>query len=641
MTIRLIVVTAITAMILLFTACNEKESIQDLFAGTLPMLEVTDGASVRYAEPKSLFINLMNDEIEFEGHSYPIEPVSDDETQVTFKTDFLLAPEISVTGMTYRKSDQVLELELGSLGKKVELEQFDRMIRRKQASFAEVELTADISHLSDNQKELLQNLFRAADIMEEIYWSQVFADNDAALGAMISGDAQKFFRINYGPWERLNGNLPYLPDYGPKPAGSGYYPADMSKEEFAALDDPGKTSQYTLITRNTEGELEVVPYHVAYAEQVQEAADLLNRAAELAEDKGFRKYLELRAKALLTDDYLASDMAWMDMKENTIDFVVGPIENYEDALFNYKAAHEAFILIKDKEWSDKLAYISSVLPEMQKNLPVTPEYKKEVPGSDSDLGAYDVIYYAGDCNAGSKTIAINLPNDPRVHAAKGSRKLQLKNAIRYKFEEILVPISNVLIAEEQREHITFEAFFENTMFHEVSHGLGLNHTINGSGTVRAALKEQYSAMEEGKADILGLFLITKMAEMGMLGEKDLMDNYVTFMASIFRSIRFGVASSHGKANMIRFYYFQESGAFTKNVSTGTYSINFDKMQNAMNNLATLILSTQGDGDYNTAKQLVDEMGFIREELQADLDRLQELSIPVDIVFNQGPEMVGL
>lgn len=278
---------------------------------------------------------------------------------------------------------------------------------------------------------------------------------------------------------------------------------------------------------------------------------------------------------------------------------------------------------------------------MQKSLPVTPEYKREVPGSDSDLGAYDVVYYAGDCNAGSKTIAINLPNDERVQESKGSRKLQLKNSIRYKFEEILVPISNVLIDEEQREYVTFDAFFENTMFHEVAHGLGINQTINGLGTVRSALREQYSALEEGKADILGLFLITQMAEQGMLGEKELMENYVTFMASIFRSIRFGVASSHGKANMVKFYYFQGSGAFSRDDINGTYKIDFERMKTAMNNLAELILTTQGDGNYDLAKEMVDESGFIREELQADLNRLQELAIPVDIVFKQGPELLGL
>ena len=638
---RLVFSISIFTMLLFFQACNEEEILSDLFSGTLPKFEITEGESTRYTESQSIFIRLMNDEVQLDGQLYPIKLQSESEEVITFSAGFPLSPDLTVGSMTYQKTAQTLSLSIESLEKEVVLEQFDLMIQRKSSEFVEVDLTADISHLSDNQKELLLLLFRAAEIMEDLYWAQVFPDRDAALGSMVNEDVARFFKINYGPWERLNGNLPYLPDYGLKPAGSGYYPADMTREEFEALDDPAKTSLYTLISRNTEGALEVIPYHVAYAEQVKDAAELLVRAAELAEDKGFKKYLKLRAEALLTDDYLASDLAWMDMKDNAIDFVVGPIENYEDALYNYKASHESFILIKDKVWSEKLAYISSVLPQMQKSLPVHADYKKEVPGSDSDLGAYDVIYYAGDCNAGSKTIAINLPNDERVHASKGSRKLQLKNAIRYKFEEILVPISNVLIDEEQREHITFDAFFENIMFHEVAHGLGINQTINGKGTVRAAMKEQYSALEEGKADILSLYLITQMAEKGMLGEKDLMDNYVTFMASIFRSIRFGVASSHGKANMVRFYYFQESGAFSKNESSGTYKINFEKMQQAMIDLAGLILMTQGEGNYDLAKRLIDESGFIREELQADLDRLQELNIPVDIVFNQGPELMGL
>ncbi|MEN8227983.1 MAG: Zn-dependent hydrolase [Bacteroidota bacterium] len=628
-------------MVLIIQGCNEKEDLHGLYAGTMPVLEIPDGDVIQYTSSRSIFLNITDDVAELDGKMYSIERTSDEEDRITFLTSIPLEDQVTVSEMTYLKPDETLILEIGNLGKSITLERFEHMLERKANEYVQVDLNADISHLSDNQKELLGLLFQAADIMEEIYWIQVFPDRDAAISAMVNEDVNRFFNINYGPWERLNGNLPYLSGYGPKPAGSGYYPSDMTSEEFELIADPEKTSLYTMVTRNQEGSLEVVPYHVAFASQVEQAATLLNRAADLAEDTGFKKYLHLRAEALLTDDYFASDMAWMDMKENDIDFVVGPIENYEDALYNYKAAHESFILLKDKTWSEKLTYINSVLPDMQRSLPVPDAYKQEIPGSDSDLGAYDVVYYAGDCNAGSKTIAINLPNDERVQAAKGSRKLQLKNAIRYKFEEILVPISNVLIAEEQREHVTFDAFFENTMYHEVAHGLGLNQTINGKGTVRSALKEQHSALEEGKADILSLYLITRMHEQGMLGERDLMDNYVTFMASIFRSIRFGVASSHGKANMIRFYYFQELGAFTKDLGTGTYQVNFEKMQNAMNNLASLILITQGNGEYELAKELVKEKGFIREELQADLDRLKELSIPVDIVFNQGPELLGL
>jgi hypothetical protein len=637
---RNVILCLLSSLFLLFQGCNEPEGIYGLFSGSIPRIEIPEGEGFRYTDAQTLFLTLKGDAVEFAGEVHPLKILSENEEKINYQTDIAMNNDLKVSGLSYLKTEEILELELDGMGKSIKLEKFARLMERKVNEFAEVNLTADLSHLSEGQREMLKFLFQVADIMEEIYWSQVFPDKDAAMGAMVDENVARFFEINYGPWERLNGNLPFLPGYGPKPAGSGYYPADMSREEFEALEDPLKTSLYTLITRNGGGNLQVVPYHEAYKEQVEQAAGLLKQAAELAEDPGFRKYLQLRAEALLTDDYLASDMAWMDMKNNDIDFVAGPIENYEDALYNYKAAHESFILIKDKEWSEKLAYINSVLPQMQRSLPVPDEYKTEVPGSNSDLGAYDAIYYAGDCNAGSKTIAINLPNDERVHASKGSRKLQLKNSIRYKFEEILLPISNVLIVEEQRDHVTFDAFFENTMYHEVAHGLGLNQTINGLGTVREALREQYSALEEGKADILALFLITQMYEQGMLGERDLMDNYVTFMASIFRSIRFGVASSHGKANMVRFYYFQEKGAFTKNLD-GTYSINFEKMQVAMNELASLILSIQGDGDYDLAKQIVEEKGFIREELLADLARLEELNIPVDIVFNQGPGVVGL
>ena len=239
-----------------------------------------------------------------------------------------------------------------------------------------------------------------------------------------------------------------------------------------------------------------------------------------------------------------------------------------------------------------------------------------------------------------KTIAINLPNDEEVHLKKGSRKLQLKNAMKAKFDKILVPISDILITEDQRKYISFDAFFANTMFHEVAHGMGIKNTIDGKGTVRKVLKEQYSAIEESKADILGLYLVTKLHEMGEFPETDLMNNYVTFMASIFRSIRFGIASSHGKANMIRFNFFKEKGAFSKN-EDGTYSINFEKMKQAATELTQLVLKIQGDGDYVAAKKLVEEMGVINPELQADLDRLSEAGIPIDIVFEQGPEMLGL
>jgi hypothetical protein len=286
-----------------------------------------------------------------------------------------------------------------------------------------------------------------------------------------------------------------------------------------------------------------------------------------------------------------------------------------------------------------LAKFSQYLPELQKDLPVDAAYKKEVPGTDSDLNAYDVVFYAGDCNSGSKTIAINLPNDEEVQLQKGTRRLQLKNAMRAKFDKILVPISDMLTQEDQRKHITFDAFFENTMFHEVAHGLGIKNTIDGKGTVRNALKEHSSALEEGKADILGLYMIQQLNAKGDL-EGNFKDNMVTFMAGIFRSVRFGASSAHGKANMIRFNFFKEKGAFTRNTD-GTYKVNFDKMETAMKDLSNVILTLQGNGDYDGVADLVAKSGVISDELQADLDRLGAASIPVDVIFEQGTEVLGL
>ena len=332
-------------------------------------------------------------------------------------------------------------------------------------------------------------------------------------------------------------------------------------------------------------------------------------------------------------------MAWLDMKDNAVDVVIGPIETYEDLLFGYKAAHEAYILIKDEAWSERLARFASLLPGLQRGLPVPAAYKREMVGSDSDLNAYDVVYYAGQANAGSKTIAINLPNDEEVQLAKGTRRLQLKNAMRAKFDRILAPIAGELIAEDQCQHVTFDAFFSNTMFHEVAHGLGIKNAINGTGTVREALLETASSMEEGKADVLGLFMTTSLLESGEITEGTLEDYYVTFIASIFRSVRFGATSAHGRANMVRFNYFQERGAFTRDDASGTYRVDFDAMREAMNGLSELILTLQGDGDHDGAAALLAEKGVVGPALQADLDRLGSAGIPVDIIFEQGESVL--
>lgn len=508
------------------------------------------------------------------------------------------------------------------------------------AKYVPFQLKTDISKLADHEKQMIPLLIEAAQAMDACFWYEAFGDKEALLSSIEDPAQLNFALINYGPWDRLNNNQAFIDGAGEKPKGANFYPPEMTKEVFDQADIENKTSLYNFIRKKEDGSFYSIPYHVQFREQHGKAAGLLREAADLAQNEGLKKYLNLRADALLNDEYQASDMAWLDMKTNHLDVVIGPIENYEDQLFGYKAAHECYVLVKDMNWSKRLEKYGAFLPDLQKGLPVADAYKQETPGRDTELNAYDVIYYAGDCNAGSKTIAINLPNDEQVQLEKGTRRLQLKNAMQAKFDKILVPISDILIDPEQRKHITFNAFFSNTMFHEVAHGLGIKNTINGKGTVRKALQEHASALEEGKADILGLYMVKQLFDRGEL-EGDMMDYYVTFMTSIFRSVRFGASSAHGKANMIRFNYFKEAGAFEKFGDTGMYRINADRMEAATKGLSELILTLQGDGDYTGVDALVKAKGLINSDLQADLDRLSAQGIPVDIIFEQGGKVLGI
>lgn len=506
--------------------------------------------------------------------------------------------------------------------------------------YTDFTLTSDLSHLSDNQVEMVGLLIDAAEIMDDLFWLQAYGDKANFPDFKGDENARSFFMKNYGPWDRLDGDKPFLASVDDKPLGANFYPTDMSKEEFDAFENPDKEGLYSVIERDENGQLKLIAYHDLYAEQLATAADILRRAAPLAEDEEFGNYLLMRADALETDNYQPSDFAWMDMKNNEVELVIGAIETYEDLLYGYRAGYEGYVLIKDLVWSEKLKRFATFLPELQRGLPVDDAYKAEIPGSNSDLGAYDAVYYSGHSNAGSKTIAINLPNDEAVQLEKGTRRLQLKNAMRAKFDKILLPISAELIAEEQRKHVTFNAFFSGVMFHEVAHGLGIKQTLDGTNTVRGALRETASSFEEGKADILGLYMIKSLYEKGEITEGSMMDYYVTFMAGIFRSSRFGASSAHGRANMIRFNYFQDMGAFSRS-SDGKYSINFDKFTAAMDGLSNMLLTIQGDGDYDRAKALLSEKGIISDTMAQDLARLEQANIPVDINFIQGKSVLGL
>jgi len=541
---------------------------------------------------------------------------------------------LSVLSFSCKDSKTSNDLSTGETG-----ESSQTMMQKNLNKYVSVKLTADLSVLTKKESEMLPILIQATDIMNGLFWYQSYGNKTGLLNSISDEHSKKFIKINYGPWDRLNGNASFIEGIDDKPKGANFYPQDMTKEEFEAAEIEDKSSLYNFVRRDENGKLYSIPYHKQFETELAEVSKLLIEASILAEDEGLKTYLELRAQALLNDDYQPSDLAWMDMKTNTLDIVIGPIETYEDQLFGNKAAYEGYVLIKDQEWSSRLARFASFLPELQKGIPVEDAYKTETPGTDSDLNAYDVVFYAGDCNAGSKTIAINLPNDEEVQLQKGTRRLQLKNAMRAKFDKILVPISEYLIDESQRKHITFDAFFANTMFHEVAHGLGIKNTINGKGTVRTSLKEHASALEEGKADVLGLYMVKQLHEKGEI-DGDMKDYMTTFITSIFRSVRFGASSAHGKANMIRFNFFKEKEAFTRN-EDGTYTVNYDKMIDAMRDLSNVILTLQGNGDYDGVANLVAEKGIISEELQADLDRLSSAKIPVDVVFEQGVEVLGL
>ncbi len=517
----------------------------------------------------------------------------------------------------------------------------------KVAQYTPVRLTAALDGLTDRERRMLPLLIDAAASMDTVYQQQFYHARDSLAASLADSAARRLVKINYGPWDRLDADRPFVPGVAGRPAGAELYPAAMTKEEFerAAASSPtagtALRSAYTVVRRDSARRLIAVPYHEAYSAPMRHAAAKLREASGLADDPGLRTYLRLRAAALETDDYRPSDLAWLDMKTNTLDVVIGPIETYIDQLFGYKAAAKAYVLFKDKQWSARLARYAAQLPALQRGLPVPEAYKRERPGTDSDLNAYDALYYAGDANAGSKTIAINLPNDEEVQLRKGTRRLQLKNVMRAKFDRILVPIADALIADDQQAHIKFDAFFANVMFHEVAHGLGIKRTIDGKRTVREALKEQAGALEEGKADILGLYMVTRLLEQRSLTGTTVEDHYVTFLAGILRSIRFGATEAHGRANATQLSYFEEHRAFTRDSATGRYRVDFARMRTAVDSLGSRILRFQGDGDYAGVKQFMTARAVLTPTLQGDLARLGTKGIPVDVVFEQGPAVLGL
>jgi Peptidase family M49 len=502
----------------------------------------------------------------------------------------------------------------------------------------EVALTTELyGGLSEHERAMLPLLLDACAEMDNIFWQEAYGDRDALLSTIDDPEARRFAEFNYGPWDRRAGNAPFLSEVGPKPLGAQFYPADMTSAEFeaACAESPERAvalrSQYTLVRRDAAGRLVGVPYHEAFADSVERAAARLRAAAILADDPGLRTYLELRAEALLTDDYRPSDVAWLDMKSNGIDVIIGPIENFEDALYGCKTAHAGVVLLKDREWSARLSSLTEALPELQRGLPVPDAYKKETPGSDGQLGVYDAVAFAGHANA-IPPQAVNLPNDEDLQLTKGTRRLQLRNAMRWVFDQTIVPVIDSLIDADQRSDVRFEAYFECVMCHEIAHGLGIKHTIGGTRSVREALREQEGVVEEGKADIVGLHLLARLKAAGELPEASLASANVTFVAELLRQIRKGSASEHSRAALANLGFLLETGAISRHPGTGTYRVDVPTMARAIDTLAERYLRLQGDGDYDGALAFIPKDMGLNPTLKVDLDRLAAANIPIGVRF---------
>ena len=513
-------------------------------------------------------------------------------------------------------------------------------VKARNGAYARVDIDVPWNLLGSQDAEALKWLYGAARMLDEAFLVQVWRDNPKLRALMEekgSPELSRFFSINYGPWDRLAGDEPVLVDFK-KPLGAGFYPVDMTKEEFEGWlkahpkDTDAFESGFTIIDRTAEGQLESIPYSRAYGSYLGKASEYLRKAARAVDNPTLKRFLGLRADALLKDDYFESDMAWMDVADNTLDVTIGPYEVYEDMLYNYKTAFEAFLCVRDPVESKKLDALKGYLVKMEKNLPIEDKYKNFNRGERSPISVVDEVYAAGGARAGVQTLAFNLPNDERVREAKGSKKVMLRNISRAKFKMILTPIAERLIDTDQLKYMTFDAYFNHTLLHEFSHGLGPGRIKLADGTettVNKALKETYSAIEEGKADVVGQYNYYYLIDEGFFPGSMMKETAVTFLAGFFRSVRFGVEEAHGRANMIAFNYLKEKGAYLQDPNTHLWKVDFGKVRGAITDLAHDILMIQALGDYEKAKAFVAKYGVMGDDVKGSLARLE--GIPVDIV----------
>ncbi len=505
-------------------------------------------------------------------------------------------------------------------------------------AYVPTELTPDISHLDATQNEVLNKLVAASKLMNEIFLLQATPCHEELL-AVIDGfpaDQQaglrRYFSINVSPWDRRFHHEPFFGSWK-HPAGANYYPLDLTEQEIALISDStqGFAGLFTMIRRDENGALRAIPYSEFFKPQLDEAAGLLREAAVLTANESLRAFLNSRADAFATDDYYESDMLWMDL-DGVVEITIGPYETYEDGLFGYKAAFESFVTVTDPVESARLANFKDELPWLEARLPIPDEMKNTNRGGESPIRVVDEVYSAGDTRTAVQTIAFNLPNDERVREAKGSKKVLLRNVMKSKFDNILMPIAKVLVVPEQLGNLTAESFFLHTLWHEMSHGLGPGKiTIDGRQTeVRLELKETYSTLEEAKADAMGewdIFVLTR-AGRGYFSENILNEQSATYLAGLFRSVRFGIGEAHGQANAIQYNYLLEKKAVLFHEDSGQYSIDVPVFEKAIADLVAEICVIQANGDYQGSVDFIKRYGGVTDMLAASLARLD--GIPVDL-----------
>jgi hypothetical protein len=524
-----------------------------------------------------------------------------------------------------------------------ELADLNARIRR----FAPTVINADTSRLAPRDRRALAKIVEAAKLLDPLYRRQVWSGNEALLSRLTRdrtplGRARlRYFMINDGAWSQLDENVAFLAGVPRvRPPQAAHYPDDMTKAEFeswvATLSPEEKRKAegfFYAIRRDPLGKLTAVPYSREYGEFLRPAARLLREAARLTTNATLRNFLTKRADAFLGDDYYESDVAWMDL-DSPIDVTIGPYETYSDELFNYKAAFEAYVTLRDEAESAKLSHFSNYLQELENNLPIDPQYRNPKLGAASPIRVVNVVFSSGEGNTGVQTAAFNLPNDERVVQEKGSKRVMLRNVQAAKFDKTLVPISRVVLAPADRPHVSFEAFFTHVLAHELMHGLGPhNITVNGQQTtVRGQLKDTYSAIEEAKADVTGLWALQYLIDKGVVERRMEQSLYTTYLASMFRSVRFGITEAHGKGVALQFNYLTDEGAIRFDERAGTFGIDPSRFREAARKLAHDIMTVQAEGSYEKAKAMLDRYGVVRPQMQRAFDRLKDVPVDIEPVY---------